>query len=129
MEPESIRYWLQLVIGVPMACVFASLVILLGHLARRGECPLTLRAISISIVLTACALVLAFGALTAVSPTWLQPWMAQLPFLGIVLCFVAQLACLTWSRNPPKSPEERRRVIGMTLAVGSLVVVAFVTSM
>ena len=120
MDPERLRYWLEIAIGIPMALMWTIIVASLSYYAARGDSPRALRVAAIWSVICAAATTVCYAALVIVRPAWYETWMGRSILFVTIICFFVSLSCLILSKNPPKSAEERRLTLGMMFYVLAL---------
>jgi peptidoglycan/LPS O-acetylase OafA/YrhL len=108
MDPETLRYWLNLAIGAPMALIWFVIVLFLSIYAAKGNSPRLLRRVAISTAVASGLLTASYLLLIAWNPVWYADWIGSLYFLLIMVCYGVALTCMIWSRNPPRTPAEAR---------------------
>ena len=120
MEPERVRYWLDIAIGIPLALIWTIIVASFSYYAARGESPRALRLAAIWSVICAVATTICYAALVIVKPVWYASWIGKSLLFLIAIYFFVSLSCLILRKNPPKSAEERRLTLGMMFYVLAL---------
>ena len=120
MEPERIRYWLDIAIGISMALIWTIIVASLSYYAARGESPRALRLAAIWSVICAAATAVCHAALVIMRPVWYASWMGKALLFLIAIYFFVSLSCLILRKNPPNSAEERRLTLGIMFYVLAL---------
>ena len=113
MNPERLRYWLDIAIGIPMALMWTIIVASLSYYAARGDSPPKLRQVAIWTAICAVATAACFATLLILRPAWYETWMGRAILFLIGIYFFVSLSCLILRKNPPNSAEERRLTLGM----------------
>ena len=108
MDPEQLRYWIAIAVGIPLMVIFLIAVTVLCIIAGFGNAPRGVRAAAVASFCLAFASTLANTLLLALRPSWYSGWVSHLCMIALGIAFVLALSCLIWRKAPPPTPEARR---------------------